>query len=201
MKRLPRLLAGCLLAGLVSACGSPRTDTTVLNFRDNAGAYVLVYSTDLEMRTVFEDRLVADLAAREIAANASHLDLPDVRKGTRDSLLAAARRHHNMFILMVEEVGHDESGIVPTRGRITHEHPTLKEFYAHSLPADHEHDDATQVFVEVSAFLVQEDHARLVWSGTAWSFQADGESGRIPGLSTIIADAIEKARDDYLGGD
>ncbi|MDX1556076.1 MAG: hypothetical protein R3212_08625 [Xanthomonadales bacterium] len=197
MKRFITL--GALGMALVAGCAqSPKsgvtTEVTVLDYRNANGAYVLVYSTDHELRSMFEDRLVADLAARDMLAFASYPDLPDASATTRETLLAAAKARKAMFVLVAEEVEHGQSGVVRSDRRITHEHPTLKDFYAHTKPADHEHDDDAQVFVEVSAFLIQGDFAKLVWSGTTWSFQADGQAGRIAEISAMIANAIDDAR-------
>lgn len=195
MKSIPVV---CVALALLSGCAQPTPqsspEVTVLDYRNANGAYVLVYSTDQELRTLFEDRLVGDLAARDMLAIASYPDLPDASATTRENLMAAAKAHKAMFILVVEEVRHGEIGVVQGDQRITQEHPTLRDFYAHSKPADHEHDDDEQVFVEVSAFLIQGDFAKLVWSGTTWSFQADGEAGRISQISTMIANAIDETR-------
>ena len=117
-------------------------------------------------------------------------------------LLAAAKAQKAMFILVVEEVPHGEMGVVrSSRERITHEHPTLHDFYEHTRPADHGHDDDSQIFVEVSAFLIQGDYAKLFWSGTTWEVETEGGEDRIAGLSATIADAIEEARRQYLNRD
>ena len=182
---------------LAAACAQPpKSDVTVLDYRDAEGAYVLVYSTDDELRTMFEDRLVADFAARDMLAIPSYPDLPDVKASNRERLLGAAKARKAMFVLIVEEVKHGEHGVTRTTNpaRITHEHPSLQEFYAHTNPADHEHDEDTDVFVEVSGFVIQGDYAKLIWSGTTWSFAADGEEGRISELSVTIANAIDQAR-------
>lgn len=182
-----------------AACAGPSTsepEVTVLDFRNTQGAYILVHSTDQELRTLFEDRLVADLQALDIKAYASYPDIPNARDSNRENLLGAAKARKAMFVLVVEEVKHGETGLVRSLnpGRITHEHPTLKEFYEHTKPADHAHDDKTQVFVEVSAFLIQGEYAKLVWSGTTWSFSADGQAGRIQDMSATIANAIKVAQ-------
>lgn len=192
-----------LLGLLAVACASQSTtEVTVMDFRKASGAYVLVYSTDESLRNRFEDQLVADLATREIKAYPSYPDLPDVRASNRENLLAAAKVRKAMFILVVEEVPHGERGVVrSSRERITHEHPTLHDFYEHTRPADHEHDDDSQIFVEVSAFLIQGDYAKLFWSGTTWEVKTEGGEDRIAGLSATIADAIEEARRQYLNRD
>lgn len=197
MKTSKIVVSGLLL--MLGGCASappPRTDVTVFDYRNAEGAYVLVYSTDNELRRMFEDRLVADLAARDMRGIPSYPDLPDAKASNRENLLGAAKAHKAMFVLIVEEVKHGEHGVTRSTStdRITHEHPTLQEFYAHTVVADHGHDDETQVFVEVSGFLIQGEYAKLIWSGTTWSFNADDEEGRISELSGIIANAIDEAR-------
>ena len=192
MKNTPLLLASML--ALIACAAPPKQEVTVMDFRDARGAYILVYSTDSEFRRMFEDQLVKDLAARDIVAFPSHPDLPDVNATNRENLIGAARNKKAMFILVAEEVKHGQKGVVPEGGRITHEHPTLRDFYAHTRPADHEHDPGTQVFVEVSGFLIQGEFAKLIWSGTTWSLRADNQYGRVTELSATIANAIEDAR-------
>ena len=155
---------------------------------------MLAYTTDTELHAVFEDQLVADLAAREIKAYASYVDQPDVTAMTRDNVLQAAKARKALFVLVVEEVRHGQVGVVTEQNRISQQHPTLQDFYRNAQPADHEHEDHDQVFVEVSAFLIQGETAKLYWSGTTWSVQADGQAGRIANISSNIANAIENAR-------
>lgn len=191
------LVLPVFLVALTAGCADqPTSDVTVMDYRNAEGAYVLVYSTDQEFRTLFEDRLVADLAEREFVAFASYPDLPDALDTGRVELLSAANARKAMFVLVVEEVKHGEAGIARSTnpGRISHEHPTLRDFYEHTRPANHEHDDDDQVFVEVSGFLIQGDYAKLIWSGTTWSFRADDQEGRISDLSATIAQAIDDAR-------
>lgn len=199
VKRLLAILI--VLLPLVGCRAATTTEVTVYDFRNASGAYVLVYSTDQQMRAQFEDRLVSELAARNMKAFPSHPDLHDVKATDREALLGAAKAQHAMFVLVIEEVEHSETGVVASPKRITHDHPDLQDFYQHTHPADHEHADQTQLFVEVSAFLIQGDFAKLVWSGATWSVPSDGDDDRIAGFSTTIADAIEQARREFLGHD
>ena len=184
-----------LIAFIAVACAAPpKQEVTVIDYRNTSGAYILVYSTDEELRTLFEDRLVTDLEDRELKAYPSYPDIPDVATSNREILIGAANAKKAMYVLVVEEVRQGETGVVPGDNRITHEQATLQDFYKHTQPAEQEHDDDDQVFVEVSAFLIQGDFAKLVWSGTTWSIQADGQGDKIAGISATIADAIITAR-------
>lgn len=78
---------------------------------------------------------------------------------------------------------------------------TLHDFQEHTRPADHEHGDDSEVFVEVSAFLIQGDYAKLFWSGATWEVAVGGGEDRIAGLSATIAGAIEEARRQYVNRD
>ena len=195
MKKL--LVLPVILLALTLGCASQSPpEVTIIDYRNTEGVYILVYSTDQEFRTLFEDQLVADLADREIVAFASHPDLPDASDTGRTKLLGAANARKAMFILVIEELMHGESGVVRSDNpnRISQDDETLREFYENTLPADHDHEDDEQVFVEVSGFLIQEDYAKLIWSGTTWTVRADGQEGRISDLSATIAREIDTAR-------
>lgn len=194
--RIPTTIT-LFIALILSACSStspPKTEVTVFDYRNTDGAYVLVYSVDEAFRVSLEDRLVADLADRELRAVPSHPDIPDIRASSRDEVLAFAKDEKVMFVLVVEEVLDGETGVVNQPSQVTYSHPTLQDFYQDSLPEDYDPDGDGQVFVEVSAFLIQEDSAKLVWSGTTWSVQADGEGDRVGDISATIADAIKQAQ-------
>lgn len=206
-----RIIVTVMLLGMLTACSNPspkpssagqdvNLEVTMIDFRHTSGAYILGYSADLEVRTLFENQLVADLNARDINAWPSHPDIPDATSTTRDSVIAAANNKKAMFIVLAEEVPPGKQAVAQRKGggRITHEHPTLQDFYEHTRPPNQDHADDGEVFVEVSAYLIQENRAKLFWSGTTWSFNADGQGGAIQDISTTIADAIVRARDRYL---
>lgn len=190
------------LALILSGCASsvPEDDITVIDFRNKQGAYILGYTADMDLRVRFEDQLVADLAARDIKAWPSHPDIPEATMTNRESVLAAANAKQAMFVILAERVAPGEQAIAQTKRpeRITHEHPDLRDFYQHTRPPEGEFDPAEEVFVEVSAYLIQEDRAKLFWTGTTWSFNADGEGTAIREVSATIADAIVQARDRFL---
>ena len=195
-RRTALLLAATLI--LAGCAQQTRTEVTAMDFNRASGVYVLVYSTDLQMRTRFEDQLVADLGARDIKSFSSYTDLPDVGAATRDDLVRVANARRAMFVLVVEEVGQGDTGVVTSAGRITQENQTLQDFYENSQPADRKYDEQAQRFVEASAFLLQGDRGKLVWSGTAWPVSGTGDP--MPGLSETIANAIEQARRDLAPG-
>ena len=187
------------LLTLTAGCASQTTTTseaTIIDYRNTEGAFIIVNSTDQEFRTQFEDRLVADLAARDFKGIASYPEIPDVSTTNREEVLAAANAQKAMFVLVVEELKRDEAGAVPSDnpGRITRENETLKDFYETTRPTDGDYDEDDQVFVEVSGFLIQGDTARLIWSGTTWSFEANEQEDRIANLSATISQEIDIAR-------
>lgn len=191
-----------ILAFLGAGCASepPGDDAIILDFTHTRGAYILGYSADRDIRTRFEDQLVADLAARDIQAWPSHPDIPDATATDRKTVLAAANAKQAMFVVLAEQVppGAQAVSQASRPERITHEHPDLEEFYKHTRADTRDYDPSQEVFVEVSAYLIQDDRTKLFWSGTTWSFAADGEGTAIRDISTTIADAIAKARERFL---
>jgi len=191
----------CLTILLIcTSCASPKpdSDVMVLDFANTKGAYILAYSADQDVRKAFEDQLVVDLAARDITAWPSYPNIPDATKTTRDAVLAAANAKKAMFVILAEEVPPGKQAVSQGQGRITHDHPDLQEFYEHSKPPGTQYDADKQVFVEVTAYLIQGNRAKSFWSGTTWAFNADGEGSAIKSISTTIADAIVKARKQFL---
>lgn len=194
------LLAIFLVWCVGCASSPPDDDVVVMDFRNTSGAYILAYTADVDLRTRFEDQLVADLAARDIQAWPSYPDIPQATATTREDVLSAANARQAMFVILAERVPPDGQAEAQTRRpeRITHEHPDLREFYEHTRPAEAPADTDKEVWVEVSAYLIQGDRAKLFWTGTSWSFAADGEGGAIADISTTIANAIARARAQFL---
>lgn len=197
-----RFTLSTILLALCAGCASSTTDDDVmiLDFRNTGGAYILAYTADADIRTRFEDQLVADLAARDIKAWPSYPDIPEATATSRENVLAAANAKHAMFVILAERVPPDGQAVAQTKRpeRITHEHPDLREFYEHTRPAEEPVDAEEEVWVEVSAYLIQGDRAELYWTGTSWSFAADDEGGAISDISTTIANAIARARAQFL---
>lgn len=195
----------CLLAILLIVCtgcaSAPSDDDVmIMDFRNTSGAYILAYTADVDIRTRFEDQLVADLAARDIKAWPSYPDIPAATATNRENVLAAANAKQAMFVILAERVPPNGQAVAQTRRpeRITHKHPNLREFYEHTRPPEAPVDADGEVWVEVSAYLIQGDRAKLFWTGTSWSFAADGEDGAIADNSTTIANAIARARAQFL---
>lgn len=191
-----------LLLTLCASCASSSTDNDVMvmDFRNTRGAYILGYTSDLDVRTRFEDQLVADLAAHDIRAWPSYPDIPEATEATREDVLTAADAKHAMFVILAERVPPGGEAVAQTKRpeRITHEHPDLREFYEHNRPKEEPSDPDRAVWVEISAYLIQGDRAKLFWTGTTWSFATDGEDGAIADISATIANAIARARAQFL---
>ncbi len=180
---------------LVAGCA---TQTTVVraDFTQGEGAYVVGYSGDPVIRTRMEEQLVNDLRAREMIAFASHTDIPDITASSRYELIAAARKRGVISVIVINQVSGDASdSVVQNPERISPTHPDLQAFYDYSLGQQPVVEPGQQVFAEVNLFVLDGDEASLFWSGTTWSFQADGQGTAIRGISETIADQLQKVRD------
>ena len=186
-----------VMVSLTAGCAS-RSDVVSYDFSKRSGVYVLGYTTDESVRRGIENRLVEDIKARDMTAYASHLDLPEIPATTRRNVLDAANRRNALAILVVNEVVADEAGVIDNPLRVSPEHPDLAAFYEYSASIERDFEPAEVVFAEVNAFLIEGDRGRLVWSGTLWSFNADGEGGAISGLSSNVADELSAIRDALL---
>ena len=185
------------MASLIAGCAS-RSDVVSYDFSKRSGVYVLGYTTDESVRRGIENRLIEDIQARDMTAYASHVDLPEISATTRRNVLDAADRRNALAVLVVNQVVADEEGVINNPLRVSPEHPDLAAFYEYAASIERNFDPAKVVFAEVNAFLIEGDRGRLVWSGTVWSFNADGEGGAISGLSSNVADELGAIRDALL---
>lgn len=177
---------------LIASCVT-KTDVVQVDLTRNQGAYVLAYTTNVDVRRTMEDQLVTDLAARGIVAHASHVDLPDVSATTRDSVVAAANARRVIAVLVIRQVTGDPNG-TPVAAR----NADLSAFYDGTRARAPSIDEDQTVFAQVDAYLVDGNKTRLTWSGASWSFKADGAGTAIRGMSAAVADALVQIRDTYI---
>ena len=194
------------IAVIVAALGmlGCTTTTEVLNYdlTERSGLYVVGYATDDAVRRRFEDEVVADLKRSGMQGYPSHADFPAVTDMAAGTVASAANEQKAIAVLVVNQVVPGEGGVIENPARITPEHPDLVSFYEYtkSLEAQaHQGADPDEAaFAEVNAFLLQDDAAKLVWSGTLWSFEADGRGGAITGLAQNVAEQLAEMRDALL---
>ena len=186
------VLAVFLLNGCASDPDVIRTDLT-----EREGVYVLAYTTNVDVRRAMEDQLVQDLAAKAMVAYASYRDLPSIQSTTRDGVLAAANAKHAVAVIVINQVVPGEDGVIENPLRVSPLHPDLHAFYEHTRSVEENYDAGREAFAEVNAFLIDGQKTRLAWSGTTWSFEADGAGGGISGISETIADELRKVRDEF----
>ena len=125
-------------------------------------------------------------------AYVSHTDLPDIRATTRKSVLAAANAKRTVAVVVINQVAADGRGVI--KG-VPPKHLDFEAFYNYTKSVEQNYDPGQEVFAEVNAFLIDGEKARLVWSGTTWSFQADGAGSAIRGISETVANELRKVRE------
>ncbi len=99
-------------------------------------------------------------------------------------------------VIVINQVSRDATNsVVRNPERISPAHPDLQAFYDYSRGRQPVVEQGQEVFAEVNLFVLDGDKANLFWSGTTWSFQADGQGTAIRGISETIANQLEKVRD------
>jgi hypothetical protein len=182
----------------LSACAS-NTEVFTTDLTRQQGLYVVGYTTDAAIRLAMEDQLVADLTARGIAAFPSHADIPDLANSSAEQVVRAADSQGALGVVLINQAVSD-GGDSPVQNpqRVTPLHPDIRSFYAQSR---HEMRDepasGDPIFAEVNLFLVDGAATRLFWSGTTWTFNADGRGGAIQGISETVAAQMQQARDEF----
>jgi hypothetical protein len=187
------LILACTAFAL-TGCAT-NTELTTYDFSQRTGLYVLGYTTDESVRRTMEKRVVADLAARDMVGFASYEDLPNLTQTNRSAIISAANDKKAVAVLVINQVVPGEGGLLENPLRISPDHPDLQAFYTYTKSLERQPNPTNQVFAEVNAFLIEGDNAKLVWSGTTWSFRADGKGGAIPGISSSIAEEVSHIRD------
>jgi hypothetical protein len=190
------------LTALASGCAGPTI--TSIDLSEHRGAYVVAYLADNTVRGAMERRLVADLAAQEINAWPSLDDIVDITRSSAALVLDDAVRHGAAAVLVLNLVNHDGSGgIVANPQRNSPEHPDLQAMYQYSR--EHStiaYDPGHEAIVEVNLFIAGGDsRGELFWSGTIWSFAADGSGAAMRDVSDQVALELAKARERLLGTD
>jgi hypothetical protein len=140
-----------------------------------------------------EDQLVADLAERNIVAHKSYRQLPDLRDITGKALVAAARGERAAALVLLSPVAADENKRLDSPLRRSPE-ADPEAFYEYTRWAEANIDPSGPVFAEVNAFAIIGNEPVLAWSGTAWSFEADGAGGAVREISQEVADELVKIR-------
>lgn len=184
-------------AMLLSACA---TQTTVIraDFTQGEGALIVGYATDPAVRIAIEDQLVDDLTARNMVAHPSHPDIADITTSNREQLIALARAKKAVSVLVVNQVASDASdSVVQNPARVSPNHPDLRAFYDYTEANQPVAPQVGQsVLAEVNLFIVDGDKANLFWSGTTWSFRADGQGTALRDISALVADQLQQVRTD-----
>ena len=192
-----RILSTCVFVVMAAGCAGA-TDVVTYDFSKRSGLYVLGYTADEQLRRAVEDQLVADIQAMDMVAYASYQDLPVLDQTNRRSLIEAANEKQAIAVLVVNQVVPGEAGLIENPARVSTEHPDLASFYEYSKTVERDYQPGSEVFAEVNAFLLEGKKSRLIWSGTTWSFNADGKGGAISGMSSNIVSELVGIRDALL---
>ena len=188
-----------LIALLVPIAGCTQTNVFETDLTRQRGVYIVGYTPDKQIRVLFENQLRDDLAVKNIIGYPSHNDIEDITSSDAELVLKMVNAHKNVAVVVINQVTLENStSIIKNPNRISPDHPDLRAFYEHTKEqAKRTHNTTGTVFAEVNAFAVDGEKTRLVWSGTTWSFDADGAGGAITGISDMIASELVKIRDRY----
>jgi len=188
------IVPGCLL---FVGCAAKTTLISV-DFRTQAGVYVVGYTANSAIRLLVEDQLVSDIIARNMVAYPSHPDIDDITSSTPAQVIGKAKDKKAVGVIVVNQVAADASdSIVQDPRRVSPTHPDIQAFYEYSKGQNENFEEGQEVFAEVNLFIIQGDTANLLWSGTTWSFHADNRGSAVVGISEIIADQLRQVRDRY----
>lgn len=182
---------------LLLACSS-QTQLVSYDLTEKTGLYIVGYTADENLRRALETQLKRDIETLGMVGFTSHGDLPALGESTRRGVLEQANTKRALAVLVVSQVLPDEQGLLSNPSLSQTDQPDLQSYYETSRRVAKEYVPGAEVFAEVNAYLLEGDAARLIWSGTTWSFEADGQGGAISGVSQNIAAELADIRDTLL---
>lgn len=174
------------------------TETKVIraDLTQQQGVYVVGFTQQDDIRTNLEDQLVHDLTAKNIVARASHTDISDITRSSREDIIKQTNARKLLAVLLINQVTADASdSVVADPKRISPTHPDLQAFYEHANTQRPQPSRNNQrVFAEINLFIVDGEQANLFWSGTTWSVNADGRGGAIKDVSQVVVEQLAAVR-------
>lgn len=197
--KLVNLLLPIALSVFISSCTTTETSSVTADFREKEGVYIVGYTDITDTRIMLEDQLASDLTKRDMLAWPSHLTLDDITNATPQEIKDKAAEKKALSLIILNRVAADASdSVIKNPKRISPKHSTLQAFYTHSrMLVENSYDADQEVFVEVNLFILDGDEAKLFWSGTTWTFNANDRPAAIRDISAIVADQLAQVRDKY----
>ena len=198
--RLAQLVPAFLLLAILSVllgCTTTRTVRSV-DLTRQSGIYVVGYTHDLERRGQFERQLVGRLIEQQFKAYASIDDIPDIAASTPQQLITQAREHQAVAVLMIKPVNSTE--IQAHAQSMPSKYQILQDLYDESKAQIEHYDPNQEAVFEVYGFILNSKEPQLFWSGTTWTFVADGMGSGINSITTILTEELVKLRDKIRSG-
>ncbi len=195
MRPVGAQLRDALVLMVLACCGGCASQPQVksIDLTEREGIYVLAYVEDESARAHIERQVVDDLTARGMRAYPSVDDFDDIASTTAERVFTAADRRRAVAVLVLDPVNRNNTGsVVGNPRRISPTQPNLQALYDYSRSRMQTYDPTKEAIVEANLFVA--DGGELFWSGTAWSFAADGSGTALRELSGQITDALADAR-------
>ena len=196
--RLGPLLLGLLGLLLVQACTTERTVRRI-DLTQQSGIYVVGYTDDNDRRRTFENRLANKLRQQDFTAFASIDDIDNIVDSTPAMIVDQAISHKAVAVLMVKPV--NAAGNLTQAATMPAKYKILQDFYEESKNQVGDYDPAREAVFEVYAFILSSDQPKLVWSGTTWTFVADGMGAGIESITEILTEELVKIRQKIRSGE
>ena len=194
--------AGAILIMLISlvllACTTERTVRRI-DLTQQSGIYVVGYTDDNDKRHTFENRLADKLRQQDFTAFASIDDITNIINSTPEMIVDRAIGHKAVAVLMVKPVNSSDN--LTRASAMPGKYKILQDFYKESKSQVGDYDPDKEAVFEVYAFILSSDKPKLVWSGTTWTFVADGMGAGIESITEILTEELVKIRQKIRSGE
>ncbi len=183
-----------LLVGLVACSSAPNVIQTDLTRQK--GVYLVGYSLDASARRDFENELQTNLMAGGMLAHASHADIPDITDSDATEVLQYAVERGVVAIVIINNA--QDSAVEDVR-RLQIDTPGVREHFD-KISRQRAVVSGNDVVLEVNAFAIDGDTAKLAWSGVTAVFAPTSRTDAIEDLSESIAGALRSAQKRVRSG-
>lgn len=187
-------LSLALLFGLSACVNQPNVD--YIDLTKQQGVYLVAYSTDASARLEFEAELQANLLTGGLLAFASHEDIDDITQSDANEVFLNAKRHGVVAIVVINNA---EDTTVENPDRLRLDTPGVREHFER-IRSTSDAVPGRDVILEVNAFAIDGNTAKLAWSGVTAVFEPESRTAAIEELSNGIADALRIAQQQLRSG-
>lgn len=183
---------------LVAGC-APEPKIRKVDLTRQSGIYVVGYTDNFKLRRTFENQLADKLRQQQFTVFVSSDEIPDITDSTPEMVIDLAISHGAVAVLTVTPINSDKPR--PDTPQMASQYRMLQDFYHESKNKVNNYNPDKEAFFEIHAFVLDSNQPTTIWSGTTWTFEADGKGGGIDSVTETLTQVLVQIRDKIRRGE